>query len=362
MTETSSAVLCVAGEESGDRLLAPIVARLKRLGIRPIGVGGPRAVSAGLECITAYEGLSGAGLVDALGTLPAAIRAYRHLSAAMPGCTGVILVDFPEVNTRLLRRAARLRRPSLYLAPPQAWAWRPWRVRSLRAATEVACLFQFEAEWFRARGVNAHWVGHPLAGRTPAPPAGDDVALLPGSRLPRVRRLLPIMLGAMARLGIGRAHLGLANDLERAAVEPMLRGSRVSIKVHQGAESALAASKFALVGAGTATLDAALADRPMVILGKVHPVTAPIARRLIGARHVGLPNLVMDREVFPELIQEACTVNSVAAALEGVMQKEWGETLSALRAALSGPAWPDAITTRLTAVLDGGRDPYVVAP
>ena len=70
----------------------------------------------------------------------------------------------------------------------------------------------------------------------------------------------------------------------------------------------------------------------------------------------------MDREVFPELIQEACTVNSVAAALEGVMQKEWGETLSALRAALSGPAWPDAITTRLTAVLDGGRDPYVVAP
>ena len=164
------------------------------------------------------------------------------------------------------------------------------------------------------------------------------------------------MLEALERLGIQQAHLGLADDLDREVVEPILRSRRLSVRVHEGAAPALAASRCALVGAGTATLDAAFAARPMVVLGKVHPLTAPIARRLIGAEFIGLPNLVMGREVFPECVQDACTAQSVGVALEGVMGAEWGDTLARLRSTLAGPAWPDTINARLNAVISNGSE------
>ena len=348
------AVLCVAGEPSGDALLAPVVEALGARGYRAIGVGGPLSVAAGLSLLAPYEGLAASGFIDAVGTVPATVRAYRRLSAACVQTVAAVFVDFPEVNTRLLRRVAKMGRPSLYIAPPQAWAWRPWRARRLRLADEIGCLFRFEAEWYQRRGVSARFVGHPLATQ-PAPPVeSPDVALLPGSRWPKVRRLLPIMARALDAAGVSRAHLGVAPGLAPAAAQRLLRGTKAEVVIHRGATAALARSGVALVGAGTATLDCAVAGRPMVVLGKVHPLSAPLARTLIDTPLIGLPNIILGREAFPECVQSRCTGLDVARALDAVAARgnDWASILSELRHALAGPGWPTALWALLDAVLD----------
>jgi len=159
------------------------------------------------------------------------------------------------------------------------------------------------------------------------------------------------MLAALDRAGISHAHLGLAEGVRETSLTPMLTRSRVRVEIHRGAEAALAASAFALVGAGTATLHAAIAGRPMVILGKVHPVSAWLARPWVKTSFYGLPNLVMRREVFPECVQARCTAKSVARSLQWVMAQEWSAPLTALRTQLAGPEWPGAILDPLDSVL-----------
>ena len=351
MSAVRGRILCVAGEESGDRLLAPIVRGLVDRGFEPVGVGGQACVAAGLQCVTAFDGLAGGGFIDALGTLPRAIAAFRRLSATLERCDGAVLVDFPEVNTRLLQRASVLRRPVFYLGPPQAWAWRPWRAKTMQLATEVGCLFEFEAAWYRARGVAAHWVGHPLGAAAPMPILTNETGLLPGSRAPRAKRLLRVMLAAVERRGERRVHLGLAPSLSPSDVAPILDGTSVEVEIHAGAQSALAACGRVLVGAGTATLDAATARRPMVILGRVHPVSAFLARRWIGTPYFGLPNLILGVEAFPECVQSDCTPERVAEGLSALEDRAWSSVFDRLGEALGGRAWREQLEARLDAFI-----------
>lgn len=318
-------VLCVAGEASGDAILAPVVEVIRGLGCDAIGVGGDAAAARGLEVLAHARDVAGHGIVEAVHTLPAVWRAWRAISARLPAARAVVLVDFPEVNLRLLRRAAGLGVPVVYLAPPQAWAWRAWRARELAAARWVGCLLPFEAAWYRARGVAAVCVGHPLAARGALPvAAGPGVALLPGSRIAAVRRLLPIQLAAAARLAARVAgltvHVGVAATVDRGEVAAAFAAVGLRGAVHAGADAALARATVAIAGAGTATLHAALAGRPVVTMAALHPVSAAVARRWVRVEHVGLPNLVLGRRVFPEVVLDDCTPAAVAAAVEPLLR------------------------------------------
>ncbi len=163
--------------------------------------------------------------------------------------------------------------------------------------------------------------------------------------------MLPIMLAALAKRGVAEAHLGLAEGITPDIVDPLLQASGLEVEVHSGAAAALAASAFALVGAGTATLDCAVARRPMVIMGKVHPWSAPIARILVRTPHFGLPNLILERRAFPELIQSGCTAEAVSNALSEVMEGDYGSTFMELDAALGKAQWPGTVGSRLDALL-----------
>lgn len=355
-------VLCVAGEASGDAILAPVVDVIRGLGCDAIGVGGDASAARGLGLLGHAREVAGHGIVEAVHTLPAVWRAWRALSGALPGARAVVLVDFPEVNLRLLRRAAGLGVPVVYLAPPQAWAWRAWRARELAAARRVGCLLPFEAAWYRARGVAAECVGHPLAARAVLPAAaGSAIALLPGSRAAAVRRLLPIQLAAAARLARRVAdltvHVGVAATVDRGEVEAAFAAAGLRGAVHAGADAALAAATVALAGAGTATLHAALAGRPVVTMAALHPVSAAVARRLVRVEHVGLPNLVLGRRVFPEVVLDGCTADAVAAAAEPLLRAPEGYAgaLAALRRRVTVPDGAARVARWVAEAVSEGR-------
>ncbi len=354
-------VLCVAGEASGDALLAPVVATIVARGARAVGVGGDRSAEAGLELVAHARDVAGHGLVEAVHTVPAVWRAWRRLRALLAEVDGLVLVDFPEVNGRLLGRATRRGLPAIWLAPPQAWAWRPWRARSVARARHVGCLLPFEAEWYRARGVDAACIGHPLAARDPLPmPGGMGLALLPGSRAPTVARLLPMQLEAAAhlrrRFPALTVHLGVAPTLDAAPLAAALRASGLPGAVHRGADAALAASTVALAGAGTATLHAALAGRPVVTMAALHPISAAVARRLVRVEHAGLPNLVLGRRAFPERVLDDCRAESLADALAPLLADPggWAAPLAELRARVHRPEG--------AAVIEGWVDGLLAPP
>lgn len=337
-------MLCVAGEASGDAILAPVVDAIRSLGCDAIGIGGDASAARGLHLLGHARDVAGHGIVEAIGTLPALGRAWVRLNRVLPRAKALVLVDFPELNLRLLRRAHRRGIPAIYLAPPQAWAWRSHRAASLAMARRVGCLLPFEAEWYRSRGIAAECIGHPLAERPPLPPAdGMGLALLPGSRGPTVRRLLPIQFAAAARLvrrfpGL-TVHVGVAETIDRAFVERAFAAADLPGALHTGADAALAASTVALAGAGTATLHAVLAGRPVVTMAALHPLSAAIARRLVQVDHAALPNLVLGRRAFAECVLGACDPAALADALDGMLRApdRWQPAIAEVRARVSRP-------------------------
>ena len=315
------ALLCVAGEASGDALLGDVLRLLRaREGSLPfVGVGGPQARAAGLISLVDPKELAAHGLSEAAGTVPAFLKALRVLKGALPRCRALLLVDFPELNGRLLRAAERMGLPSLWLAPPQAWAWRPWRARLVARADWVGCLFPFSAHWYQQRGVNARCVGHPLFERAPLPSCSDEgpVALFPGSRLSVARRHLPLLLETAA--GIQRADPGrrftLAASpwLDKDWLARTLRDHSLSLSVTADPLEALREARLTLSVLGTATLEIALAARPLITLGTLSPLSAAVARLLLRPP-LSLPNLILGSGEIPELLLSRCTPPLLTAA------------------------------------------------
>ncbi len=356
---TEPTVMCVAGEASGDALLAPVVAHLRQRGARAIGVGGDRSAAAGLELLAHARDVAGHGLIEAAHTLPAVLGAWRRLRRALDGAVGVVLVDFPEVNLRLLRRAARRRIPAIYLAPPQAWAWRAQRAATLGRARWVGCLLPFEARWYAARGVDAVCIGHPLADRAPPrPPDRPGLALLPGSRAATVERLLPLQLAAATRLCQRHpdltVHVAVAPTIDRAAIAHRFADAGLPGALHADADPALARSSVALAGAGTATLHAALARRPVLTLARLHPLTWAVARRLVHVEHTALPNLVLGRRAWPELWQADATPDAIADVIDPMLShpERWDDAFDALRDAVHRPAGRTQLLDAVDGLLD----------
>ena len=316
------AILVSAGEVSGDRIGAPVVAELRRaLGqVDLFGAGGPRLAAQGVEIRHSIDALAVTGVTEALRRSASAARLLmdfrRQILRRKPRLG--LLIDYPGLNLRL---AALLRRhgvPVLHYVAPQRWAWLPWRARALRGLVDrLAVTLPFEEGWFRRRGVPATFVGHPVLetfkplSRVAALErlglgAGTEVlALLPGSRDNEIRCLLPRMARSVRDLGAGdRAQPVIAVADEAASA--LCRA--LAPELPQGpAEAVLGAARAGLCASGTATLEAAVAGVPVVVCYRLSRVSHALARRLLRVPHVSLPNLIAGAPVLPELLQDEVT-------------------------------------------------------
>ena len=322
-----------AGEASGDLHGGTLCRALRELapGIRLTGMGGRHMAAAGVEVIVDPTGEAAVGTSEAVGRAPALYRAYRamgrRLRADRP--RALVLIDFPEFNLRLARRARRAGVPVVYFIPPQLWAWRAGRVRQMaRRVTRVLAVFPFEPPLYERARVPVTFVGHPLLDVLPLDLTRDEarrrlgadlghalIGLLPGSRPGEIERLLPPMLAAARRLaaadGRRRFVLGLAPTVSREQVTAILHregtGTPLVELVNERTYEVMAAADTLLVASGTATLEAALLGAPMVICYRVSRLTELIARALTRVRWIGLPNLVSGRAIVPELVQGEVT-------------------------------------------------------
>jgi lipid-A-disaccharide synthase len=344
----------VAGEASGDLLGAGLIEALRERfpSARFAGIGGPRMIAAGFDSWYPMEKLSVMGLVEVLRHLPELLSIRRDVArrtlAVQPDV--FIGIDAPDFNLGLERKLKNAGVRTVHYVSPSVWAWREKRAAKIgRSADRVLCLFPMEPPIYARHGVDARFVGHPLADAMPldpdraaaraalgVPADAPVLAVLPGSRL-----------GEIARLGrdfIDAAHLlaaqvpgleiiaPMANPACRDAFGSLLAqvgsgdiatGANPHIRLLDGhAHEALFAADAVLIASGTATLEAMLAKRPMVVAYRIAPLTYRIVKGLglLKVERYALPNVLAGRDLAPELMQDACTPEALAAALEPLLR------------------------------------------
>ncbi|MFG0380065.1 lipid-A-disaccharide synthase [Pseudomonas sp. zbq_18] len=348
-------VALVAGEASGDILGAGLMLALKMRypQVEFLGVGGPRMEAEGLVSKFPMERLAVMGLIEVLGRLRELLgrrkRLIAELIAAKPDV--FIGIDAPDFNLTLELKLREAGIKTVHYVSPSVWAWRQKRVLKIRQACDLMLtLFPFEARFYLDHQVPVRFVGHPLANTIPlqADRAGarealgmglEDavVALLPGSRGGEVARLGELFLDAAERLralrpGV-RFVLPCANAERRAQLEAMLVDRDLPLLLLDGrSHEALTACDAVLIASGTATLEALLHKRPMVVAYKVAPLTYRILKHLVKSPYISLPNLLAERMLVPELIQDAATPDALAQALaplldNGAVQTEGFDTI-----------------------------------
>ena len=319
-------ILCLCSEPSGDRLMAQYVREFKRTGHVARGIGGKWSIDEGLEAIFHIDKLSAIGLVEAAGALPAHIHAYSKLVSQLGWADRVFIVDSPELGLRLVKHAYRHRVPTAYLAPPQAWAWRPWRARVLRRCDWVGCLFPFEQNWFEKQGVRTTYVGHAAFYDLPLQKVGDirHVALLPGSRDSSIERMMPVFVAAAVQLHrhglVDHFYLGLRRTSALSKSNQRLLDSHSFISRANDAADALSKSGLALAHFGTITLECVLSGRPVIAAGVVHPLTYLLAKPFVKTPFFALPNLLLGQASFPELVQDDCQSARFVEAYRGLTE------------------------------------------
>ncbi|HEY3064591.1 MAG TPA: lipid-A-disaccharide synthase [Methylomirabilota bacterium] len=344
-------IMIVAGEASGDLHGATLSAALRAQapGCHLFGMGGRRMASAGVELLADVTAAAVVGHTEAIGRLPALYRTYRRLRDAIAGArrpAALVLIDFPEFNFRLARVARRAGVPVVYFIPPQLWAWRRGRLKTMREwASLVIAVFPFEVPLYREAGIPVAYVGHPLLDAVADAPSRKDarrrlglegdapvIGLLPGSRPQEIETLLPVMVDAVARIGAARPDarfvLGVAASVRADDVERRL-GRATPVRVsREGAPAVIRAADVLLVTSGTVTLEAALLGTPMVVCYRMSRVSSIITRLLIRIPWFSLVNIVLGRTVVPELFQDNANGERLAAEAlallgdAGVAQRE----------------------------------------
>ncbi|MDT0635379.1 lipid-A-disaccharide synthase [Spectribacter hydrogenoxidans] len=330
MRDTGPRIAVVAGELSGDTLGGGLLRALKARypHARFLGVPGPAMVEAGCEALAGIDDLSLFGLGEVLREIPRLIRLRRHLIQRIIAWRPDVFIgiDAPSFNTGLERRLRLSGIPTVHYVCPTAWAWRERRVYHLREAADMMLsIFPFEEAFFRRHHVPVRFVGHPLADELPLHPDGDSarralglapdvpwVGILPGSRNAEVDRLGPRFLATArwlrARLPEVRFVIPVAKPSLRAKIEAQRQAlaPELDITLINGrAREVMRAASVVLTASGTATLEALLAKTPMVVAYAVSPVSYHIARTLdlIKVRWVSMPNLLADRMLVPEVLQ-----------------------------------------------------------
>ena len=326
-------ILLLAGEESGVLYAGQLAERLKSAGAEIRGYGDFGFKTADLAVIG-----FGPVLLRLFYFLGVARTMKRVIREWRPDV--VVTVDYPGLNLKLAAYAKKRGIPSVHIVCPQVWAWRRNRIPKVAAAiSELLCFFPFEPAFFKGTGLDVKFIGHPLVGMVKGEGGrvkgeGRLIALLPGSRIGEIRRILPRLLKAVEIVTRGQALSTLGGQTLKIAIPAANAGAELEIKRivararnlpqievrRGGARALLRAADCAAVASGTATLEAALMRCPTVLVYAVAPFWAWVARRVItGVRHLGLANIVAEKCGFeppmPELLQEAFTPEAVAAQL-----------------------------------------------
>ena len=328
-------VLLSCGEASGDVYAGALVRELRALTpkIDVFGLGGPQFVAAGGRRVADYREFSVNGLFEVIGKIPQLAAARRHLVASAEATPPDVFVpiDFWGFNYRLAQAMTKRGVPVVYYVSPQLWASRPWRMNSMRAiASRVLVIFPFEEAIYQKAGVPVEFVGHPLVELTQAAASGQQfleargltfsaptVAILPGSRANEVSRILPDLVEAakLIRTSLPDAQFLIARapNLANGLFEPVQSaGLPRTVIVEGDTDTVLAAADVTLTASGTATVQAALHNTPMVIVYRVSPLTYMLGRRLLTIDTFGMVNLIAGSKIVPELIQHDFTPEAVA--------------------------------------------------
>jgi lipid-A-disaccharide synthase len=302
------------------------------------GVGGERMRAAGCDTVVDAKDLAVVGITEILSHLPKILRLYRRLIAEAdrrrPSLA--IVIDSPAFNWRVARQMKRRGVPTVYYVAPQFWAWRQGRVRLLRDYIDKALvIFPFEEKFFRDRGVDATFVGHPLA-QLPRPavgrgdyaaefhvdPAKPWITLMPGSRVKEVRMNLPTILQSAAQLGPAYEFLlPVAHTLDRSFLSRLISTEIAQQKITLVPESlpALAHSRAGIIASGTATVEAAMMNTPFVMVYRVSPLTYLLGKPRVKVPRFAMVNLIAEEEVVPELVQHDFTVEKVVARMNEIL-------------------------------------------
>jgi lipid-A-disaccharide synthase len=334
--------MVVAGEPSGDAHAAALMRELQqRADIDFFGATGPLMRDAGVETIVNSDELAIMGIVEVGRVFRKFLRAFRQLKTAAieRSPDAVVLVDWPEFNLRLASTLHRRGLKVIYYISPQLWAWRPRRVNNIKRDVDLLLsILPFEVEWYKAREVeHVEFVGHPLAGEVKArygreefcrrndlDPLRPIVSFLPGSRIKELQRILPPMIDAIEQLRTARPEVQsivVVAPSRTVAEVRAITSSDIKLVERQTRE-ALAASDAAAVASGTATLEAALLETPMVVVYKESPINWHTLGRLITVEHYGLVNLVAGKEIAKELMQDDLTGENVVKELLKLLEPE----------------------------------------
>ncbi len=351
MTATGPVFGIVAGEVSGDTLGASLIRalRVRYPTARFIGIAGPQMLAEGAETLVPMERLSVMGLVEVLGRIRELFQVRDQLIARLreEKIDAYIGIDAPDFNLRIAAALKQAGIPTIHYVSPSVWAWRQGRVKGIRASIDLMlCLLPFEKAFYDQHDVRAVFVGHPLADSLPLQPevaaartaldlAPDlrCVALLPGSRRGEVASLMPLLLETAEQLSAKRPDLFFLipaiNADRRQEIEALLaaheaahagEGGRrpLPVRIHDDGLGAgvgrlvMAAADVVVLASGTATLEAMLLKKPMVVSYRLHWLTWLIARLLVRIPFVSLPNLLAGRRVVPELLQQQATADNLA--------------------------------------------------
>jgi lipid-A-disaccharide synthase len=345
-----------AGEASGEHYGALLVSALRQqlaaFGREAalFGMGGQRMADAGLDVVVRSEDMAVMGLTEIVHHLPRIYREFRKLKRAVRDRRPdiAVLIDFPEIHFRLAKELHRLGIPVIFFVSPQLWAWKKHRIKLVRKyVSKMLVIFPFEEPFYRDQGVQAEFVGHPLAELPPPAisrkqfaaennldPAKTWIGLLPGSRAREIRDILPTMLQA-ADIHFHSSHLELGNPApqfvlplaptlsatQRAEVEKIVATAtpHLQIRLVDDARAALFHARVSVVASGTATVEAALIGNPFVVVYRVSPITYAIAKRLVTVPHVAMVNLIAGKRLVTELIQNDFTASNIVREVQRLL-------------------------------------------
>ena len=341
MSQKPLTIALCAGEASGDLLGAHLIEAIKKQqpDVQFIGIGGPRMIAAGCKSLFDQERLAVRGYAEVLRRLPEILKIRRQLVAQLKNIRPDIFVgiDAPDFNLSVAAQLKAVGIATIHYVSPSVWAWKRERVNKIvKQVNEVLCLFPMEPELYQAAGGRARFIGHPLAQALPliADKAAarkrlrlDDntpvFAILAGSRVSEVDYMAPIFFRAAQQILRELPNAQFISPYATAATRERLQHyleqpefEKLPIRL-QAAKTDLActAADVVLVTSGTATLEVALCKRPMVISYKISPLTYFLVKRKIQVSHVGLPNILLNKEVVPELLQHDATPEKLAQAV-----------------------------------------------
>ena len=357
-------VFLIAGEPSGDVLGGRLMAALDHATggrVRFAGVGGPNMESNGLASLFPMADLTVMGVAEVVPRLPRIVRRLRQTVAAAKSSrpAAVVTIDSPDFSFRVGQRLKGRGFPLIHYVAPTVWAWRSGRARAIAAFLDhVLALLPFEPPYFEAEGLACTFVGHPVVESG----AGDGdgasfrrrhgiesqaplICFLPGSRASEVGPLMPVFGQTLAKLRLGRPDLRAVIAAAASVSDIVTAAARgwptAPLMVSDTAEKhdAFAAADVALAASGTVALELAMAGTPAVIAYKINPLTAFLARRLIRVRFVSLVNIILDRPIVPEFLQNDCRPERLEAAIDHLLGDGEARARQVRRRASARPGW-----------------------